>query len=133
MAPLPPSIRNRLDRAGVLLSGLCAVHCVLGVVLVGVLGLGGQVLLAPEIHRVGLALAVVIGFISLGFGVRRHGRIEPLLLGGAGLALMTGGLFVGHGLPEAVLTIGGVSLVAAAHIRNLRGRHRHDRNLHKSA
>lgn len=122
------SIRDRMDRFGVLLSGLCALHCVLGVVLVGVLGLGGQVLLAPEIHRVGLALAVVVGFVSIGFGVMRHGRIAPLILGGAGLSLMTGALFVGHGLPEAVLTIAGVALVAAAHLTNL-----HRGNLHKSA
>jgi hypothetical protein len=94
--------------------------------LVSVLGLGGQVLLSPEIHRYGLALAVVIGIVSLGFGLMRHGRIEPLVLGAAGLSLMAAALFVGHGLPEAVLTIGGVALVAAAHIRNL-----HGRNLHK--
>jgi hypothetical protein len=51
----------------------------------------------------------------------RHGRIEPLVLGAAGLSLMAAALFVEHGLPEAVLTISGVALVAAAHIRNLHG------------
>jgi hypothetical protein len=115
------SIRDRMDVFGVFLSGLCAVHCVLGVVLVGVLGLGGRALLSPEIHRYGLALAVVVGVISLGFGVLRHGRIEPMILGGIGLVLMAAALFVGHGLPEAGLTIMGVALVALAHIRNLRG------------
>ena len=50
-------IRNRLDRMGVLLSGLCALHCLLGLVLVAGLGLGGEMLFAPEIHRIGLALA----------------------------------------------------------------------------
>lgn len=125
------SIRNRMDGLGVVLSGLCAVHCVLGVLLVGVLGLGGQVLLAPEIHRYGLGLAVVIGIISLGFGAMRHGRIEPLVLGAAGLSLMAAGLFVHHGLPEALLTISGVALVAAAHIRNLHGHRAPGRNLHK--
>ncbi|MCT2401268.1 MerC domain-containing protein [Novosphingobium mangrovi (ex Huang et al. 2023)] len=113
------AIRNRLDRAGILLSGLCAVHCVLGVVLVGALGLGGEVLLSPAIHRVGLALALVVGLVSLGFGVLRHGRVMPLLLGGLGLSLMAAAIMVGHGLPEAVLTVIGVSLVAYAHIRNL--------------
>ena len=120
------SIRDRMDRFGVLLSGLCAVHCVLGVVLVGVLGLGGQALLAPEVHQIGLALAVVVGFISLGFGVARHGRGAPMLIGGFGLTLMAVALFVGHGLPEAVLTIGGVGLVALAHILNLRSPHLHE-------
>ena len=114
------SIRNRLDHAGVLLSGLCAVHCVLGVVLVSVLGLGGGVLLAPAIHEVGLALAIVVGLLTLGLGVLRHGQIGPLIIGGCGIALMASALAVGHGVSEAVLTIAGVALVATAHIRNLR-------------
>ena len=114
-------IRSRLDRVGILLSGLCAVHCVLGLVLVSVLGLGGGVLLSPEIHRVGLVLAVLIGAVSLGFGVARHGRTGPLVIGGVGLTLMLGGVLVPHGTPEAVLTICGVGLVAFAHIRNIRG------------
>lgn len=113
------AIRNRLDRAGIILSGLCVVHCVLGVLLVGVLGLGGEALLSPAIHRVGLVLALVVGIVSLGFGVARHGRVAPLVTGGAGLALMAAAIVVGHGLPEAVLTVLGVSLVAFAHIRNL--------------
>lgn len=114
------SIRDRLDHAGVLVSGLCVVHCVAGIVLVTVLGLGGGVLLAPEIHRVGLAVAVAVGGFALILGMLRHGRVGPLIAGGCGLALMAGALFVGHGVREAVLTIAGVSLLAAAHIRNLR-------------
>ena len=117
--PLP--IRHRFDRIGVLLSGLCAVHCLLGVVLVSVLGLGAGVLASPSIHRVGLVLAVVVGAVGLGFGMRRHGRAAPLVIGAGGLALMAAAVAVGHGLPEAVLTVAGVGLVAFAHIRNLRG------------
>ncbi|MCJ2187486.1 MerC domain-containing protein [Novosphingobium beihaiensis] len=113
------AIRNRLDGAGIILSGLCMVHCVLGAVLVGVLGLGGGALLSPAIHRVGLVLALAIGLVSLGFGVMRHGRAGPLVVGGIGLALMGTAIMAGHGLPEALLTIAGVSLVAFAHIRNL--------------
>jgi len=114
-------IRKRLDRAGIVLSGLCAVHCVLGIILVGFLGLGGGVLLSPAIHRVGLGVAVGIGAVSLGFGVLRHGRIAPLVIGGCGLLLMAAGIVVSHGWPEAVLTICGVTLVAIAHLRNLQG------------
>ena len=114
------TIRDRLDRAGVLLSGLCMIHCLAGLLLVGVLGLGGEVLLSPAIHRVGLALAVVIGAITLGMGVIRHGQRAPLLIGGAGLALMASAVIVQHGAGEALLTIAGVCLVAIAHIRNLR-------------
>ncbi len=113
-------IRNRLDRAGVLLSGLCALHCLLSIVLVSALGLGGQALLSPSIHEVGLALAILVGIVTLGIGALRHGRIGPLVIGAAGIGLMSSALAVGHGLDEAALTIAGVSLVAFAHIRNLR-------------
>jgi hypothetical protein len=114
------SIRDRLDRAGILLSGLCALHCLLSIVLVSALGLGGQALLAPEIHEIGLALAIIIGAVTIGIGVLRHGRFAPLVIGASGLALMALALTVPHGPAEALLTIAGVALVAAAHIRNLR-------------
>jgi len=114
------SIRDRLDRTGIVLSGLCAVHCLLSIVLVSVLGLGGQALLSPAIHEVGLMLAIVVGVVTLGIGAVRHGLLGPLLIGACGIALMAGALLVGHGPPEAVLTIAGVALVATAHIRNLR-------------
>lgn len=114
------SIRNRLDNLGMVLSGLCAVHCVLGLVLVTVLGLGGGVLMRPEIHEIGLALAVGVGILTLGLGALRHGRTGPLLIGGCGIALMAAALAVPHGPAEAALTIAGVALVALAHIRNLR-------------
>jgi hypothetical protein len=114
------AIRHRLDRAGILLSGLCALHCLLSIALVTVLGLGSEALLSPSIHRIGLALAVVVGIATLGLGVLRHGKIAPLVIGGVGIALMSAGLLVSHGLPEAALTVAGVALVALAHIRNLR-------------
>jgi hypothetical protein len=114
------SIRNRLDRVGVMLSGLCALHCVASILLVTGLGLGGEFLLAPAIHRVGLALAIAVGAATLVIGVSRHRDPKPLQVGAAGIALMIVALLVGHGRAEAVLTIGGVTLLAWAHIRNLR-------------
>jgi hypothetical protein len=120
MAPASPPIRSRLDRFGVLLSGLCAVHCMAGIFLVSILGIGGGALANPEIHRVGIVLAVLIGAATLGLNAIRHGAKGPLLIGSCGLALMALAIFVGHGLPEAVLTVSGVALVATAHIRNIR-------------
>ena len=111
---------HRLDRMAIGLSGLCVVHCLLGLVLVSLLGLGGSLLLAPEVHRIGLGLAVAIGLVSLGLGALRHGRAKPLAIGTAGIALMGLALITGHGPQEAALTVAGVGLVAFAHIRNLR-------------
>lgn len=113
------NFRDRLDRTGVWLSGLCALHCVISVVLVSALGLGGQFLLNPAIHEFGLVLALAVGAISLGYGVMRHGRMGPLVIGAAGLLLMALAIGTRHGVEEAALTIAGVALVALAHIRNL--------------
>ena len=113
-------IRGRLDRVGVVLSGLCMVHCLAGLLLVAGLGVGGGVLLAPEIHRIGLALAIAVGSVTLVLGVIRHRDPVPLQVGAAGISFMAVALFVGHGTAEGVLTIMGVALLAWAHLRNLR-------------
>ena len=117
------SSRDRLDRVGITLSGLCLIHCVAGLMLVTVLGIGGEWLLAPEIHRIGLALAIAVGLVTIGLGAFRHGKLGPLVLAAIGLMLMGGALAVDHGVEEAVLTIGGVVLLAIAHILNLRHTH----------
>lgn len=115
-----PSIRGRLDRAGVLLSCLCAVHCVLGLVIVAGLGLGGGLLLDPAIHRVGLLFATVIAGVAIGVGALRHRRAAPFVVAMTGLTFMGGGLAVEHGVEEAMLTIIGVTLVALGHLLNIR-------------
>jgi hypothetical protein len=116
----PARLPRRLDRLGVLLSGLCLVHCLAGLFLVGMLGIGGGLLLSPEIHRYGLMLAVLVGASTIGIGAVRHGRRVPLALGAAGLLLMAAAVMVGHGNAEVALTVCGVLLVAAAHIANIR-------------
>ena len=113
-------MRDRFDRLGILLSGLCAVHCLATLLLVAGLGLSGGILLDPALHRIGLALAIVVGAVALGLGVVRHGKRGPLTIGAVGLALMTIALITGHSPVEAALTIAGVALVALAHWRNAR-------------
>ena len=120
MGSSPSLIRGRLDRAGLLLSGLCALHCVLGVIIVAGLGLGGGVFLDPAIHRVGLVLATVIAAVAIGVGAVRHRRALPFVVAMTGLSFMGGALAVGHGVEEAALTVIGVALVAAGHLLNLR-------------
>ena len=117
------SIRGRLDRAGIWLSSLCLLHCLATIILVSVLGLGGQALLAPEIHRFGLALALIIAAVAIGWGALRHRRPAPFVIAMTGLSFMGGALAVPHGWHEAVLTIIGVSLVSVGHILNLRHAH----------
>jgi len=120
MATTTPHRRGRLDGLGIVLSGLCAVHCLLGLIVVAGLGLGGGLLLAPAIHRVGLLLATVLAALAIGVGALRHRRPLPLGVAAVGLGFMAGALLVGHGLAEAALTVIGVILVAAGHVLNLR-------------
>ena len=118
-----PTIRGRLDRAGMVLSCLCAVHCVLGLVIVVGLGIGGGLLLDPIFHRVGLLLATVIAGVAIGIGALQHRRAAPFVVAMTGLSFMGGGLAVEHGVNEAVLTVIGVSLVALGHMLNVRQTH----------
>jgi hypothetical protein len=115
-----PWIRGRADRFGLMLSGLCAVHCVLGIVIVAGLGLGGGLLLDPIIHRLGLLLATIVAGVAIGLGALQHRRAAPFVVAMTGLSFMGGALAVEHGVEEAVLTIIGVSLVAVGHLLNLR-------------
>ena len=113
-------IRRTLDRAGIWLSSLCLLHCLLSIVAVTVLGVGGQFLFAPEIHRVGLALALIIAAVAIGWGALRHRKAAPFVTAMMGLTFMGGALAVPHGIYEAVLTIIGVTLVSVGHVLNLR-------------
>lgn len=117
------SIRRVLDRAGIGLSSLCLLHCLASIALVSALGLGGQFLLAPAIHRVGLAIALIIAAVAIGWGALRHRKAAPFVTAMMGLSFMGGGLAVPHGYEEAVLTIIGVILVSTGHILNLRHFH----------
>tara|TARA_B100000678_G_scaffold187992_1_gene157216 strand:- start:281 stop:688 length:408 start_codon:yes stop_codon:yes gene_type:complete len=114
------SNRIRLDAVGIALSALCAVHCVLTIVLISALGFAGGWLLSPELHRWGLVAATVIAGVAIGVGAIRHRRRMPFVVAMTGLTFMGGALAAPHGIEEAVLTIIGVGLVSAGHILNLR-------------
>ena len=120
MAEVFPWIRGRMDRFGLMLSGLCAVHCVLGIVIVAGLGLGGGLLLDPIIHRIGLLLATLVAGVAIGIGAVQHRRAAPFVVAMTGLSFMGGALAVDHGVEEAVLTIIGVTLVSLGHVLNIR-------------
>ena len=120
MAEVFPWIRGRMDRFGLMLSGLCAVHCVLGIVIVAGLGLGGGLLLDPIIHRIGLLLATLVAGVAIGIGAVQHRRAAPFVVAMTGLSFMGGALAVDHGVEEAVLTVIGVTLVALGHVLNIR-------------
>jgi len=123
MLPLVTPIRQRLDRAGIALSALCAVHCLFSVLLVSVIGIGAEAFLDPAIHRIGLLIATLIAAVAIGWGAMKHRMAAPFVVAMTGLSFMGGALAVPHGIEEAVLTIIGVALVSLGHILNLRHLH----------
>ncbi len=123
MAFLIPALRRRLDRAGVIVSGLCAAHCLATILIVSGLGIGGHFLLNPIWHRAGLVVALVIAAVAIGWGALQHRKPLPFVIAMSGLTFMGGALAVPHGFHEAVFTLIGVSLVSLGHILNLRHNH----------
>jgi hypothetical protein len=111
---------GRIDRIGIALSGICAVHCVSSVVLMTLLASVGGELFHPAFHEIGLAIAIVLGAAGLGAGIWRHGYMLPVAIGGLGLGVMAGALTLPHGEGEALWTIIGVGLLALGHDLNRR-------------
>ena len=114
------SIRERFDRAGVVLSGLCAAHCLASIVVLSAFGFGGEFLLNPAIHKYGLAVALVIAGVAIGWGAIQHRRAVPFVVAMTGLSFMGGALASPHGIQETILTLIGVALVSIGHVLNLR-------------
>jgi hypothetical protein len=111
--------RGRLDRIAMGLSGLCLVHCVATAVLLSLVASAGGLLGKPIVHEVGLALAMTIGAIALGRGVREHGFILPAGVGLTGLALMGYALTLQESTFEPVFTTAGVMILALGHRLNV--------------
>ena len=111
------------DRAAMLLSGMCVVHCIATAVFVAAAASLGGLLGAEWVHELGLAIAIVLGGVGLGRGVLRHGYLFPVAIGSLGLGVMAGALSLPHGDMEVVYTIMGVSILALGHDLNFRATH----------
>jgi len=118
-----PISTGRLDRLAVGLSGLCAVHCVATAVLLGVLASAGGLLGRPIIHEVGLTLAMLLGTVALGRGIREHGFVLPSAVGIAGLAIMAYAMTLHESGLEPAFTIVGVAVLALGHRLNMMAKH----------
>src|SRR4029079_10507220 len=110
---------SRLDRLAMGLSGLCAVPCVATVVLLGLVASAGGLLGKPIIHEVGLSLAMIIGAIALGRGIREHGFLLPSAVGIVGLAIMGSAMTLHEPGLEPAFTILGVLALALGHKLNI--------------
>ena len=110
-----------LDRLAIGLSGLCVVHCVATAILLAMVSAAGGILGAPEVHEVGLMLAIGLGTVALGRGIFEHGYMMPAAMGSLGLGMMAGALSLPHGTgAESLWTVIGVGVLALGHDLNRR-------------
>jgi len=128
--PPPPSLWVRIaDRFGATASFLCAVHCALLPLIIAVLpALGLGFLADHRFERAFIAFASVLAVTTFAVGFRRHQRFRAFWFLAPGLGLLLAGLFVDFdhsSTLHAVLVAVGGTLVALAHLTNLRLSHVH--------
>jgi hypothetical protein len=118
------------DSLGALAAGVCAAHCALLPIVLALLPtLGVGVLASREFEFLYVAFATVLALLSLVQGYRRHRIYRALGYAVPGLLAVWAGVLVTvvheNVLAHAVvMTIGG-TLIAVAHLVNLKLTHRH--------
>jgi len=123
-------LRDLLDRFAATGSLICAVHCAITPLLLALIpSLGLSIWLGDGFEYGFVMFVTVLGLVSLLWGYRRHRTFRALLMLLAGLAaLWAGVLYVPlheSTVPHAVVMTLGGTLVAIAHVINLRLNHWH--------
>ncbi|MBI5708295.1 MAG: MerC domain-containing protein [Armatimonadetes bacterium] len=122
------------ERIGVCAGTLCAVHCVLTGLALGLLSVAGLGFLkSPLVEFAFIGTAALTGLWAIQHGVRRHHSWVPAIVFVSGLALIVGSHFVfesgfgttafGSGVGVAMAITGGLA-VGAFHFVNRRMQHR---------
>ncbi|MDX1706396.1 MerC domain-containing protein [Pseudidiomarina sp.] len=112
--------KRSIDRTGIWVTTICAIHCLLLPVILPMLSLIGLSFIGETLlERTILGTSIIVGFIALVVGMRQHGRTFPVLF------LIAGGVIYWHknilgasGEPFVILV--GAGLIIAAHWINLR-------------
>lgn len=117
--------RLDVDKLGALAGTICAVHCVLTGLAVGVLSVVGLGFLAsPLAEVVFFGSALLIGGFAIRHGIRRHHHWAPATLFLAGMLTILAGHFFFHGAGEHLMSaLGGAGLVGF-HFLNHRMAHK---------
>jgi hypothetical protein len=124
--------RLNLDKLGAYASAICAVHCLLTGIALGLLSVAGLGILGSLLaDMVFLGVAVVVGIFAIWHGHKRHHSVRPAFIFVLGLLFIVLGHFaLGHGRVVTVWTgervlstiftvMGGLCLVLF-HVVNIR-------------
>jgi len=118
-----PGQSDFLDRAALLLSGLCLLHCLLLPVVVAMLPFLGQ-FGDDHLHLEMLVVVVPVSVLALVFGYRRHRHGSVVMAGLIGLLLLAFGGTVAHDVygivADRIFTVVGSVVLGFTHYRNFR-------------
>lgn len=112
------------DRVGIVLSSLCAIHCLATPILILTLPVLGEFFHAEWVHLL-MAIAILpVGLFAFWSGYKHHRQKSVLIMGVVGLAMICAASVLPHEWVEVmehdVVTIAGSLLLVAAHILNRR-------------
>jgi hypothetical protein len=110
------------DRKGILVAGLCFLHCIAGPALLAFAGFSSAIGFSEKIEPVFLVSSIVFGAAALVPAYRkRHGRLSCLVLFACGIAcLLLRRQFVFRVGAEAIANGIGATLIVSAHALNVR-------------
>lgn len=115
-----------LDRTGILLSGLCVVHCLALPLLITMAPFLGQ-FAAGHLHAQMLVIVLPLSTGALALGFRRHRNWQIIIAGLVGMLLLTLGGTVMHEqfgiVADRVFTMSGAIVLAISHWFNSRAGH----------
>ena len=127
-------MQAHFDRFAILLSGICAIHCVaLPVVATVIPFLSVTIHHGHELHEFWfhqfiLLFILPVSAIALAMGYRFHRQILPLIVAGVGLSILVGVavfaeyLISHHVMPhsgETIVTVSGGIIHAVGHVLNV--------------
>lgn len=111
-----------VDRAGMLISGLCALHCLLTPLLLGVVSTFGAFWSVwASVETIVIGVALLLGLTSLVPGYLRHRNRMPLDLFAMGFVFVAASRLIPAGPLHSICAVGlamGGSLIATAHFLN---------------
>lgn len=117
------NIQKRLDKAAIVFSGLCTIHCLLSPVLFIVFPVwGGTFITVEKFHQIILWFVLPVSLLALSLGYFQRRDKVSFLLGVIGLSQLVVAAILGDeffsGFGEVVVTPLGSLTLIAGHIRN---------------
>lgn len=117
---------STLDKFGIILSGVCLVHCLLTPILITIIPILSINLMVEDLlfHQLMLGLVLPTSCVALIIGCRKHKQLAIILTGVIGMAILTAVALFGHELfgegTEKLMTTAGGLILAASHYFNFR-------------